>query len=76
VLGIIGPLLGQVDFAVQKTLKAGDAVAEVHGNDAVIDLAATTQPLPRDADGLLAALGRSRFVKAADGQVVSVFTRD
>jgi hypothetical protein len=48
----------------------------VHGDDAVIDLAATTQPLTRDADGMLAALGRSRFVKAADGLLVGVFAGD
>jgi hypothetical protein len=28
-------------------------------DDAVLDFAATAQPLPRDADGLVAALGRS-----------------
>jgi hypothetical protein len=48
----------------------------VHSDNAVVDLAATTQPLTRDADGVLAALGRSRFVKAADGQLVSVFAGD
>jgi len=38
----------------------------MHTDDAVIDLAATAQPLPRGADGLVAALGRSRFIEAAD----------
>jgi hypothetical protein len=38
----------------------------MHTNDAVIDLAATAQPLPRGADGLVAALGRSRFIDATD----------
>ncbi len=38
----------------------------MHADDAVIDLAATTQPLPRGADRLVAALGRSRFIDAAD----------
>jgi hypothetical protein len=38
----------------------------MHADDAVIDLAATAQPLPRDADGLVAALGRSRFIDATD----------
>jgi hypothetical protein len=68
--------LGEVKLAVQKTLKAGDTVAEVHSDDAVVDLAATTQPLTRGADGVLAALGRCRFVKAADGLLVSMFAGD
>ena len=38
----------------------------MHSDDAVIDFAATAQPLPRGADGLVAALGRSRFIDAAD----------
>src|SRR5712692_4751127 len=74
--GIIGPLLGQVDFTVQQTLKAGGAVAEMHADDAVVDLAAATQPLPRGADGMHAALGRPGFVKAANGLLVSVFAGD
>jgi hypothetical protein len=68
--------LGQVELTVQQTLKAGSAVAEMHADDAVVYLAATTQPLPRGADGLHAALGRSRFVQAADGLRVSVRARD
>ena len=38
----------------------------MHTDDAVIDFAATAQPLPRGADGLVTALGRSRFIDAAD----------
>ena len=38
----------------------------MHTDDAVIDFAATAQPLPRGADRLITALGRSRFVDAAD----------
>jgi hypothetical protein len=38
----------------------------MHADDAIIDLAATAEPLPRDANGLIAALGRSRFIEAAD----------
>ena len=48
----------------------------MHADDAVVHLAATTQPLPRGTDGLVAALGRSRFVNAADGLHVSVFAGD
>jgi len=65
--------LGQVDLTVQQTLKAGSAVAEVHADDAVVYLAATTQPLPRGADGMHATFGCSGFVKAADSLLVSVF---
>jgi hypothetical protein len=68
--------LGQVEFTVQQTLKAGDAVAEMHADDAVVDLAATTQPLPRGANGRHAALESSGFVQAADGLLVSVFASD
>jgi hypothetical protein len=44
----------------------------MHADHAVVHLAATTQPLPRGADGVLAALGRGRFVKAAEGFLMSV----
>jgi len=47
----------------------------MHTHDAVIDLAATAQPLPRGADGLAAALGRSRFIDAADCFRVAVVAR-
>jgi hypothetical protein len=47
-------------------LKAGRTVTQVHTDDAILDLAATSQPLPRGADGLVTALGRSRFVDATD----------
>lgn len=75
-LGILGHLSGQVDFAVQQALKAGSVVAEMHGDDAVVHLTATPQPLPLGADGMRAALGRSRFVNAADGLRMSVVARD
>ena len=68
--------MGQVDFTVQQTLKAGGGIAEMHGDNAIVYLAATTQPLPGGADGLVAALGRAGFVKAADGQRVRVFAGD
>jgi hypothetical protein len=45
----------------------------VHTNDAVVHLAATAEPLPADADGLVAAFGRSRFIDAADRLGVGVF---
>ena len=38
----------------------------MHTDDAVIHFAATAQPLSRGADRLVAALGRSRFIDAAD----------
>jgi hypothetical protein len=68
--------LGQVDFTVEQALKAGDAVAQMHADDAIVDFAATAQPLPRNADRMVTALGRSRFVQAADGLWVSVFATD
>ena len=39
----------------------------MHAHDAVVDLAATAQPLPCGSGRLCAALERSRFVHAADG---------
>jgi len=41
-------------------------------DDAVVHLAAITQPLPRGGGGLHAALGRGRFVNAAEGLLMSV----
>jgi hypothetical protein len=38
----------------------------MHADNTVVDLAATSQPLPRGARGMAAALGRPRFVEAAD----------
>jgi len=64
--------LGQVDITVQQTLKTGGAIAEMHADHAVVNLAATTQPLPCGTDGMLTALGRSRFVNAANGLLVSM----
>jgi hypothetical protein len=48
----------------------------MHADNAIVDLAATTQPLSRGADGMRAALGRSRFINAADGLLVSVLAGD
>jgi hypothetical protein len=48
----------------------------MHSDDAVVDLAATTQPLPRGTDGMHAALGRPGFVNDANGLLVSVFAGD
>lgn len=38
----------------------------MYTDDAVIHFAATAQPLPRGAGRLVAALGRSRLIDAAD----------
>jgi hypothetical protein len=45
----------------------------MHADDTVIHLAPTAEPLPPGADRLVAALGRSRFINAADRLGVSVF---
>ncbi len=39
----------------------------MHADNAVVDFAATAQPLPSGADGMAAALGGSGFVQATDG---------
>jgi hypothetical protein len=44
----------------------------MHTDDTIFDLAATAQPLPRGADRLIAALGSSRFINAADRFRVAV----
>jgi hypothetical protein len=44
----------------------------MHADDAIVDLAATPQPLARGADRMRAALGRSRLVDAADGLLMSM----
>ena len=46
----------------------------MHTDDAIIDLAATTQPLPCGADRLVTVLGRSRFIDAAKRLRMGVFT--
>jgi hypothetical protein len=38
----------------------------MHADDAVVDLAATAEPLPCGTDGLIPALGRSGFIQTAD----------
>lgn len=48
----------------------------MYADNAVVNLAAATQPLPRGTDGMHAALDRSRFVQAADGFLVSVLAGD
>ena len=48
----------------------------MHADNAVVDLATTAQPLPRGTDGMDAALGCARFVKAADGLLMSVVAGD
>ena len=63
----------QVKLTVQQTLKAWGVIAQMHAHDAVFQLAATTQPLPRGTGRMHAALGGSRFVQAADRLRVSVF---
>jgi hypothetical protein len=45
----------------------------MYADDAVVDLATTSQPLPRSTRGMAAALGRPRFVEAADRLWMSVF---
>jgi hypothetical protein len=48
----------------------------MHADDTVVNLTATTQPLPSDADRMVAALGRAGFVQATDGLLVGVFAGD
>jgi hypothetical protein len=48
----------------------------MHADDAVVNLAATAEPLPRGTDRMVAALGRSRFINTADRLGVSVFARN
>jgi hypothetical protein len=45
----------------------------MHGDDAVVDLATTTQPLPCGTRGVAAALGRSRFIDAANCHRMTMF---
>jgi hypothetical protein len=47
----------------------------MHTDNAVLDFAATAQPLPRGANSLIATLGRSRFIDAADRFCVLVVAR-
>lgn len=47
----------------------------MHGNDPVVDLAATAEPLPTGPDSLVAALERPRLVDATDRLGMGVFLR-
>jgi hypothetical protein len=47
----------------------------MHADDAVVHLAATAEPLPPGPDRFDTALGRSRFIDAADGLGVGVLAR-
>jgi hypothetical protein len=44
----------------------------MHADNAVIELAATAEPLSSGADGMAAALDGRGFVQAADGQRMGV----
>jgi hypothetical protein len=48
----------------------------MHADDAVVNLAATPQPLAPGADRMGATLGRSRFVNTADGFLMSMLVGD
>ena len=48
----------------------------MHTDDTVVDLAATTEPLARGADGMRAALSRCRVVNAADGFLMRMLAGD
>ena len=47
----------------------------MHADDAVVHFAAAAEPLPPGPDRFDAALGRSRFIDAADGLGVGVLAR-
>src|SRR5262249_24856289 len=57
-----GPRLGQVQVAVEQAVEIQGSVAEVDGDDAVVDLAAGPAVLPLDAGGLVALLGAAGVV--------------
>ena len=45
----------------------------MHADNTVVNFATTAEPLPPGTDRVVAALGRSRFIKAADCLSVGVF---
>lgn len=48
----------------------------MHADNAVVDLAAAAEPLPRRANGLVAALGGAGLIETADRLRMRVFTGD
>ena len=48
-------------------MKAGGGVTERDAHHTVVDLASVAVVLPRDTDGLVAALGDAGFVHAPEG---------
>ena len=73
---IIGELFGQIDRAIQQHLKTGRPIAEMHPDDAVVDLPPIAVVLPTDPHRLFAALGRSRLIHAANRLGVRMVGRD
>ena len=67
---------GQVHLAVQKSVKVGRGVSEVHADDAVLGLADSPTVLPLDGGGLGAFLDETGLVQKAHGSRVGVVAGD
>ncbi len=75
-LFIVGPVFGQVEFAVEQALKAGGGITQMNAYNAVVDFAATAEPLSAGANGVIAAFGGARFVDATNRVGVGMFASD
>src|SRR5579884_2896668 len=63
---VFGPILREEQFGIDQGLVAALADAEVHGDDAVVELADTAEVLALDAGGLVAGLQGRGLVDQTD----------
>ena len=67
---VVGPVLRQVQVAVQQALKVARDVAEMNADHAVVDLARVATPLAFHGGRVPSLLGVTRLVDGADGSGV------
>lgn len=72
---IVGPIFGQVQIAVEQTLKVAGRIRYMNADDTVVDLACVAAPLPLDRSGMGAFLGIAGIVYRSDSLSVSMVAR-
>jgi len=72
---IVCPIFGQVQIAVEQTLKVAGRIRYMNADDTVVDLAGVAAPLPLDCGGMGAFLGIAGIVYRSDSLPVSMVAR-
>src|SRR5262249_60725009 len=75
-VAVVGPILGQVQLAVEQAVELADGIGQVDGDDAVVGLAAGVAPLPLHAGRLVALLGAGGVVDDRDRPAAGVLAGD